>query len=458
MSMVETDNLPTDSAAEQSVDPLKYLDEYLAGLMFDERSLVVLQLALKEQVWLKRQPNNLRDSSAIVAERKCGTQIGYVRRDVAAYLTPHMDKTAQPVEATITELSCDATGSSCRVRVRFCVPLDWLKPQRGTDEANAQSIEYYYDDSGINTYVLLNCSEESFNQIRETLTSDGLQCTRHGLCYRPASNGRQYQWYVRIDKTPDLSGQTIEEFFKRQFKLTPEHERIDELEEKSRRAELAYHKLAKNDKSAKRAQGILEHDLEKQKNRYAAQLCAMKEEIRRLREKAEAESLRQPTNPGDSSDQIPEGVRDVFTDVIGETLTPYQTLLVISKLFPSRIAILDSAWKSAKDSKTFPHKKQLFQLLWKLVNEYWYNLANGKGDAVARFVFGDNYAAKESERVENNRRLRMQRTFPYNGRQIEMMKHLKIGIKESPAETIRVHFEWEAREQKVLIGWCGHHR
>jgi hypothetical protein len=129
---------------------------------------------------------------------------------------------------------------------------------------------------------------------------------------------------------------------------------------------------------------------------------------------------------------------------------------LISKLFPSRIEILDSAWKSAKDSKTFEHKKQLFQLLWKLVNEYWYNLVNGKGDAVARIVFGDNYAAKESERVENTRRLRLQRAFPYNGRQIEMIKHLKIGIKESPAETIRVHFEWDG-EQKLLIGWCGHH-
>ena len=390
-----------------------------------------------------------------------------------------MDKVAQPVEATMTELSSDATGSRYRVRVRFSVPSDWLNPQIDIDEANAQSIEYYYDDSGINTYALLNCSEERFSQIREKLTADSIQYTRYGLCYRPASNGRQYQWYVRIDRAPDLSRQTIENFFKRHFNLTPERESIDALEEAKHRfkseildlqASLSkyrqeaedYENLAEEiDAEGKLAKQELRQRIEQLHIEVAArehEIQQIEDEKRRLRH--ENENLRTSlifTSPGDSSYDIPDSVADVFTDVIGETLTPWQSLLVISRLFPTRIEILDSAWKSAEDSKSFRHRKQLLELLWKLVTEYWYTLASGKGDAEARFVFGAHYSAKESESVEKNRRARQVRTFPYKGREIPMMKHLKIGVKDSASETIRVHFEWDASERKIIIGYCGPH-
>jgi len=38
-----------------------------------------------------------------------------------------------------------------------------------------------------------------------------------------------------------------------------------------------------------------------------------------------------------------------------------------------------------------------------------------------------------------------------------MMKHLKIGVKDSPVETIRVHFEWFPEQKKIVIGHCGPH-
>ncbi|WP_279611117.1 hypothetical protein [Burkholderia gladioli] len=38
-----------------------------------------------------------------------------------------------------------------------------------------------------------------------------------------------------------------------------------------------------------------------------------------------------------------------------------------------------------------------------------------------------------------------------------MEKHLKHGVKDSAAETLRVHFEWIASEQKIIIGHCGKH-
>jgi hypothetical protein len=148
---------------------------------------------------------------------------------------------------------------------------------------------------------------------------------------------------------------------------------------------------------------------------------------------------------------------DAFVGVAGETLAPDQSLTLISNLFPNRLEILPSAWNSAKDAKSFKHRKELLELLWILGTEYWGGLNNGRSDAEVRSVFGNHYAATESEQVEKNRRARLRRTFDYHGRQVEMMKHLKIGFKQSPSETLRVHFEWDAEARKIVIGHCGKH-
>jgi hypothetical protein len=43
------------------------------------------------------------------------------------------------------------------------------------------------------------------------------------------------------------------------------------------------------------------------------------------------------------------------------------------------------------------------------------------------------------------------------GKQIEMLKHLRIGVKDSAAETLRIHFHWDAKDQRIVIGHCGKH-
>ena len=148
---------------------------------------------------------------------------------------------------------------------------------------------------------------------------------------------------------------------------------------------------------------------------------------------------------------------DLLEDVINETLNPRQSLLVIKRLFPTRIEVLDSALESADESKSFRNRKLLFSLLWELVNGYWCALAGGRSDAEARLGFGEHYAAQESDRVENNRRARQRRTFTYRGKPVPMMKHLKIGKNPGIAETIRVHFEWDASKRIIVIGHCGRH-
>jgi hypothetical protein len=134
-----------------------------------------------------------------------------------------------------------------------------------------------------------------------------------------------------------------------------------------------------------------------------------------------------------------------------------ESLRVLAFLFPDRLAILDSAWKSAQDAEAFANREKALELMKLLATSYWEAMAQGRGDIEARKVFGNAYAARESETVEKNKRARTLRTFLYEGRVIEMWKHLKIGVKPSVAETLRVHFEWDDARKKIVIGHCGPH-
>jgi hypothetical protein len=79
-----------------------------------------------------------------------------------------------------------------------------------------------------------------------------------------------------------------------------------------------------------------------------------------------------------------------------------------------------------------------------------------QSDQQARAIFGKNgFAAKEAETISAQGRRR--RTFGYGDRDIFMEKHLKYGVKDSAAETLRIHFEWLPDKKQILIGHCGKH-
>ena len=64
-------------------------------------------------------------------------------------------------------------------------------------------------------------------------------------------------------------------------------------------------------------------------------------------------------------------------------------------------------------------------------------------------------AARESGTVENNATARKRNTFEYLGKHVPMMRHLKIGVKGSVAETLRFHLHWDAESRRIVIGHCG---
>ncbi len=81
---------------------------------------------------------------------------------------------------------------------------------------------------------------------------------------------------------------------------------------------------------------------------------------------------------------------------------------------------------------------------------------DGTGDQHAKNVFGlKAYAASEADTLSIDGKKR--RTFHYLSQPKLMEKHIKHGVKDSAAETLRIHFEWIAAEKKIIIGHCGKH-
>ncbi|MBC8726289.1 hypothetical protein F6X37_33615 [Paraburkholderia sp. 31.1] len=151
-------------------------------------------------------------------------------------------------------------------------------------------------------------------------------------------------------------------------------------------------------------------------------------------------------------------LRESVAAVLKANPSIQQSLELIASLYPERIVVLDTAITSAKDSDRGGSRlgAKAIDLMFKLASDYWQALVDGKGDQQAKSVFGQNsYAANEASALSNEGKKR--RTFSYRDRDFVMEKHLKHGVKDSLAETLRVHFEWVASERKIIIGHCGKH-
>lgn len=131
-------------------------------------------------------------------------------------------------------------------------------------------------------------------------------------------------------------------------------------------------------------------------------------------------------------------------------------LRLVSVLYADRIVVLESAFSSAAESDKagFNHTSKAYELLTRLVTAYWQAMADGQGDQQAKNVFGSSFTANEAGMSNEGKK---RRTFNYRGHDILMERHLKHGVKDSLAETLRVHFDWVAKDNKIVIGHCGKH-
>ncbi|MFC5394544.1 hypothetical protein [Bosea vestrisii] len=165
-----------------------------------------------------------------------------------------------------------------------------------------------------------------------------------------------------------------------------------------------------------------------------------------------------------SSDAIEpeEGISNALSEAIRAALEKKvsleQALLIVSTIFKERLSVLPTAFSSARDSdrRGFQYGSKALEMLMDLAGGYWDDIAEGKGDQQARARFGrTGFAAKESEKLSSEGR--KSRTFRFKDQDFLMEKHLKHGVKDSFAETLRIHFDWIAEEKVIVIGHCGKH-
>lgn len=192
--------------------------------------------------------------------------------------------------------------------------------------------------------------------------------------------------------------------------------------------------------------------LDQEKETLVEQAGTLRYEIQALKAHLERVGSRR-TVATEADVALADACRSALT---GEpTLT--EALTLIASLYPGRVVVLDSAWRSAEDAERFEEKGKAFRLMLTFAAEYWARLNAGEPNATAKQVFGEAYTGKESETVEHNSRARQLRTFEYLGRPVEMMSHLKVGVKPSVAKTWRLHFFWDADRKKLVVGHCGKH-
>ena len=218
------------------------------------------------------------------------------------------------------------------------------------------------------------------------------------------------------------------------------------------------------DEAAKRAvdqEGFFNEIVEENAG-LEADLSRYKEDLEETQDKLRKESF-QLTSLRDRSPSVGDGSgaavdpEALLEAALKEELSPIDCLELIEQVYVNRCTVLDSGRSSARKMTRFIRGRELLDLLKQLVTTYRDELVDG-GDTKARLVFGKNeYAAKESETVMKNKVMRRSRTFDYDGTQVEMFSHLKIGVEDDPTRTIRVHFHWDGDCKKIVIGYCGKH-
>ena len=158
-----------------------------------------------------------------------------------------------------------------------------------------------------------------------------------------------------------------------------------------------------------------------------------------------------------SIDAFPsEVVLKLMTDS-NYSLSVIDALLLVERLANNQLVVLDSAKESAS---ALPPDcllgRRLLNLLTRLVIE-WKPQYEAKGDNIARQTFSPGeYARGESETVERGQKGNL-RKYVFEGRELIMMRHLRIGTTRNDRYCIRIHFEYDATTKKIVIGHCGSH-
>ncbi|NLG16548.1 MAG: hypothetical protein GX556_04345, partial [Fibrobacter sp.] len=195
-------------------------------------------LYLDDPVVLIRVPDHPKDANAIRVDLETGEQLGFIARELAAEIAPVLDRIGGRVRAHVSGLEGGRHIPEPRIRISF--PLE-----TGGDPETG--IEYFADCSGHYAYIMLNGAENQIKSVADVLSAEGFICVKADRSHKPAADGRQYDWFIRVEKpAPDAKKPEegeIDAFFKKHFNTCSLAGRMRDLqknldEERGRLAEI----------------------------------------------------------------------------------------------------------------------------------------------------------------------------------------------------------------------------
>lgn len=176
---------------------------------------------------------------------------------------------------------------------------------------------------------------------------------------------------------------------------------------------------------------------------------------------AKAENRRLESLVSRLQDRSPAGTNEELVELarrqaLGLPLNPEQILRFFQLIGSDRVEVLDSAWKSAKDSMNFKEPGRLFEMLGKLVFHYLDGVRAGEPmGALGIQLFAGGFAAKESLTVQRDVRMRAQREFSYRGESRFFAYRLRIANGWGPVEGMRLYFD--VLDDRLVIAYVGEH-
>lgn len=186
------------------IDPknTESIDFWTAGITYDSRLDNLLNCKIKEKVFLIREPGNPSDKNAIHVQTTDKKSLGYVSMNRAAKFAPLIDNNQVGSVGYITSIQADLGNTTYGVKVSL--PVSKQAAEMLTRDT-LRAIDYVFELSpSQNLYMLLTCSKNTLNEVKDLLEINEIAVTRTGVSFTPSiTTGIQYRWYIHLDKECD---------------------------------------------------------------------------------------------------------------------------------------------------------------------------------------------------------------------------------------------------------------
>jgi hypothetical protein len=253
------------------------LEVAVAAVNKEEFPATVAELRLREVLALRREPSNAFDANAIRVERYNGDGCGYLSRNLAAILAPEMDRTQQPLYAVVTVLDANFYDDRLALKIAIALPEEILAGVKDELQTLERPLRYLYDTTAHYSYILLDCTERMYAQMKKALADIGLEQPHSGISDRTASSGKYYSWFIRVEPESGLDEAAIERFFEERFDTISDREQARRDREQAQRAREELSRLEKKNEQLQEEQATLWDEWQKAEEAAESSESAMED-------------------------------------------------------------------------------------------------------------------------------------------------------------------------------------